>query len=204
MDKIQKINQKFYDKNASQWASTRTHTFWLEKPFKKFATFLQKGDSVVDIGCSYGFAVPLFLGIGRHLHYTGIDISKSMLKIARSRYPHLIFRYGNIADKKTLPKSKFNAFWAGAVFMHIPKEQWGQMFDNMSEILKPGGFGFFSVPERRPNEPSDIDHRYFEIFTGPVLQNILKTHGWKTLATGVLVGRTKNTDWRWYIVRLPK
>ena len=67
--------------------------------FRKFIKFFKKNDSILDIGCANAIHVPLFLGIGRKLKYEGIDTSYKFLKMARSRYPQLSFRYGDISNK---------------------------------------------------------------------------------------------------------
>ncbi len=91
-----KYIKAYYDKHAESWTLRKSDSFFQEIPFRKFEKYLKKGDSVLDIGCAGGIHVPLFLGIGRKLKYAGIDISKSMIKIAKSRYPQLSFIVGDI------------------------------------------------------------------------------------------------------------
>lgn len=116
----------FYNKNAALWSSRKTDSFHHELTFMKIISLWPEKASIIDIGCASGIHVPLFLGMGHKLRYFGIDISKAFLKIASRRYPTLTFAQGNILEKESLPKKKFDGFWAAAVLMHVPLEGWGK------------------------------------------------------------------------------
>ena len=204
MDKIQKINKEYYDKNAELWSASKTNSFYQEEPFRKFVKYLKMGNSVLDIGCSHGVHVPLFLGIGRDLKYEGLDISKKFLSISISRYPQLKFIYGDISDKKTLPNKKYDAFWAAMVLMHIPEENWSAMLDNLERLVKNGGIGYLTLPKERPYPESKIDRRHFNLFDNKKFLRIAKERKWKILNSGKLLSSNKKTEWLWYIIRLPK
>src|SRR5271154_3516948 len=133
MDKTQRTNSKWYDNNYLRWSKTHANSFFHEKRFRQFIKYFSKNSLILDIGCAYAIHAPLFLGIGRQLRYQGIDISKGMLRLAKARYPQLDFRYGDIADGKTLPKGKFDGFWAAAVLMHVPKKEWPEMLENLEK-----------------------------------------------------------------------
>ncbi len=203
MDKTQKTNKEFYDRSAEQWTASHTNSFWHENQFRAFVKMLPKGARVIDIGCASGIHVPLFLGIGRHLKYEGVDLSSKFLSIARARFPQLSFRRANILDAKTLPKNKYDAFWAVAVMQHIPLKDWPTMLTNMEKLVKKGGVGYFTVPTERPNPASKEDRRFFEFFDDAKLRAAITPRGWKVVKSGERAGRTGNALWRWYIVRLP-
>lgn len=204
MDKVQKINKDYYDNNALKWASSKTDSFKLEENFKKFIKYLKTGGSVLDIGCSNGIHVPLFLGIGRELKYEGLDISKKLLSIARSRYPQLKFRYGNIIDRATLPKKKYDGFWAAFVLMHILEENWEVMLNNFEFLIKKGGVGYLTLPEARPFPESEVDMRHFNLFNDKKFRKIAESRNWKILHFGKFLSSNKTATWLWYIVKLPK
>lgn len=201
MDKVG-ITKKTYNKLADLWAATSTNSFFHEKQFRTFIKKLKKGDRVADIGCASGIHVPLFLGIGRGFKYDGYDFSKSMLKIARSRYPQMSFNYLDISDKKTLPRKKYDAFWASAVLMHVPQGQWLDMFANLELLVKKGAYGYITMPEQRPNSRSTHDLRHFELMPGKKFVEHLKRRGWKIIKSGPMVGKN-DIPWNWFIVRLP-
>ncbi len=205
MDTVQKTHKKFYDINAQKWSDTKTNSFWHEKPFREFIKYLQPDDTVIDIGCGYGIHVPLFLGIGRHLKYEGMDISESMLELAKLRYPQLIFQLGDITDKNTLPNKKYDAFWASAVLMHVPEQDWPKMLENIEGIIKKGGYGYFTLTKLRPNPSSDTDQRHFSLLDSDALKRLLEPRGWKVIeqSVGALKSSISGIDWDWYIVKLP-
>jgi trans-aconitate methyltransferase len=195
------INKDYYNRNAEKWAVNKTDSFFHEQGFRKLLDHLKDDDSVIDIGCAYGIHVPLFLGIGRALKYEGFDISESMIKLAKSRYPQLNFFIADLLDKETLPNKKYNAFWAGAVLMHIPSEQWDNMFDNI-ETLAPSGFGYFSLPTVRPNESSDDDQRHFTLLSEEETIQYIRNRGWQLVGRGGFTSPNK-AIWKWYLVKLP-
>jgi len=164
---------------------------------------LPKRARVLDLGAASGIHVPLFLGIGRDLRYTGIDISRIFLKIAQARYPQLDFAYGDILDLKTLPKKKFDAFWIAAVLQHVPLEEWPTALSNLEKLMRRGGIGYVTVPEGRPNLETNEDQRYFELFDDKKFRATIALHKWKVVKSGELRGKPGQAIWRWYIVRLP-
>ena len=202
MDKIRDINISYYNKNAEIWAAQKTNSFFHEEGFRKFHALLKDDDSVIDIGCAYGIHVPLFLGIGRNLNYMGFDISEKMVEIARSHYPQISFGVADILSPTTLPSKKFEGFWAGAVLMHIPEEQWEGMLGNIEDLCKPGAVGYFTMPDARPHEKSNEDQRHFSIIPKERLEEMLKKRGWEFIEKGYFPQDSRSI-WHWYLVRLP-
>lgn len=195
--------KKFYNSNAQTWGERHLNSFYHEKQFKYLLNLLPKNASVLDIGCANGVHVPMFLGIGRSTKYTGIDISSSFLKVAKSRYPQLTFVEGDISDILTLPKKKFDGFFAAAVLMHVPYELWETMFENIKKITKPGGIGYIVLPTQRPNPANVKDQRHFTLLDEKQQSDYLKEIGLKIHKKGTMDGSTKTGIWRWYIVQLP-
>jgi 2-polyprenyl-3-methyl-5-hydroxy-6-metoxy-1,4-benzoquinol methylase len=193
----------YYNKNASAWTKRKTDSFHHELNFQKILSLWPEKGSIIDIGCAGGIHVPLFLGMGHKLLYYGIDISKSFLKIATRRYPTLPFSLGNILDRESLPKKKFDGFWAGAVLMHVPFENWDEMFSNIENLVKPSSFGYLSLPTERTNNDKD-DTRYFAYLSAEDQIKYIKERGWKIKRKLTLDGTSKENIWRSYIVQLPK
>lgn len=196
--------KEYYEKNFAKWTEVKTNSFHCEKPFSLFNSYLNKNGKVLDIGCAWGIHVPLFLGIGGKLRYEGMDIAQSFLKIARRRYPQLTFYQADISNAKTLPNKKYDGFWAGSVLMHIPFEQWEQMFQNIEKLTKRGAIGYLSLPTEHPSgEDAETDPRHFTILNEAEQRNFIKDRGWKVLKKGTLDGFTKESIWKWYIVQIP-
>lgn len=202
MDPKKKYIKEYYEKNAITWSAKKVDPFFHEIGFRKFEKLLKKGDRVLDIGCAYGIHLPLFLGIGEKLKYTGIDISRSMIKLAKSRYPSVDLSVADIATYK--PKKKFDAFWAAAIFMHFPEDQVDTLFGHIERIMKPGAVGYLTLPIIRPNEETQDDKRHFTFYSKEKFSALAKARGWKVLSAGGLASRGGEINWNWFLVRLPK
>lgn len=198
----QKNKPDYYNLIAKIWTSTNSNSFFHEDEFREFNSHLKTGNLVIDVGCASGVHAPLFLGLGQKLEYEGLDISDKMIEIAKSRYPQLNFFVADILDRESLPNKKYDAFWAGAVLMHVPQEQWSVMFDNLQSLVKHGSLGYFSLPTFRPSEPTEIDQRHFTLMDDKETVNFLKEKNWQVIAKGLLKTKSK-ADWRWYLVKTP-
>jgi trans-aconitate methyltransferase len=201
MRKKDNLTKDYYETHAEKWAAKKNNSFYHEKEFRLFASKFKKGDKILDIGCAYGIHVPLFLGIGKDLKYEGVDISVSFLKMAKSRYPQLSFKHADLLDEKSFPKKKYDGFWAGAVLMHIPLNEWPRMLTNIQKHMKPGAIGYVTVPQERFAE-HETDLRHFEIFDKASFKKQIGANGWKVLRTGEK-GVTTTNNWLWFLVQLP-
>ncbi len=200
-----KVTEQYYNKNFIHWTERKTNSFHHEMPFTKMMKLWPERGHILDIGCAHGIHVPLFLGIGRKLKYTGIDISKNFLKIATRRYPQLTFLKADIGNPGSLPKKKFDGFWAAAVLMHVPREQWDDTFVGITTTMKPGALGYLSLPIAHPSgTPTEGDTRHFTILNEAEQRSYITDRGWKIKASGHLDGFTSEDIWRWYIVELPQ
>ena len=134
----------------------------------------------------------------------GIDISSLFLKVAARRYPQLTFSLGNVANITTLPKLKFDGFFASAVLMHIPFPLWDTMFSNIEKITKPGAYGYVTLPIAHPSGvKNEKDLRHFTILSEAEQISYLKKRNWKIKSKGSVNGTTTANVWQWYIVTLP-
>lgn len=201
--KDQDINREYYNRKADIWSERKTNSFWHEKEFVRFHKYFKKGGKILDIGSAYGIHVPLFLGIGKDLKYEGVDISSSMLKIARKRYPQLKFNIANILKFSSLPCGQFDGFWAAAILMHIAERDWPTMMANIEKIMKSEAVGYITLPTQRPNLPTDPDQRIFSFWKPDRAKKILTQHGWQILQQGKCL-EYNNSGWWWMIVKLPK
>lgn len=200
MDSTKRYIKEYYNTYAEHWSSTKVNSFFHEIPFREFAQRLPKGSRVLDIGCAYGIHLPLFFGIGEHLHYTGIDISEEMIKLAKSRYPSADL---SVADIETYePEEKFDAFWAAAILMHIPADQVRGVFKHIESIMKPGAIGYLTLPVERMEPESETDQRHFSLYTKEDFMRLSTELGWEIVISDKIVTKA-NFNWNWYIVKLP-
>jgi SAM-dependent methyltransferase len=55
-----------------------------------------RGSSVCDVGCGFGDLAPYLHSRFEQIDYVGVDITKSVLDIARTKRPHLKFMHADI------------------------------------------------------------------------------------------------------------
>jgi SAM-dependent methyltransferase len=199
------LTKRYYNKHGrTGWTKRKTDSFYLEEQFTKISKLWPRGGTILDIGCAAGIHVPLFLGIGRHVKYHGFDISREFLKDARRRYPHLPFTEGDVSNISILKPKTFSGFWAGSVVMHVPIEYWNSMFSNIEARMKPGSYGYLSLPIMHPNaNENEGDTRHFTLLNEGQQRKFLESRKYRVVHSGKMNGFTSTNAWRWYIVQLP-
>lgn len=201
MNKIQEKNKKYYDTHAKHWTNVKTNSFFHEEQFRKFITYIPKNARVLDVGCAWGIHLPLFLGIGSELQYEGMDISKNMISIAKKRWPNQKFYLADITKKKTLPKKKYDAIWAAGILMHVPANEWPELFLNLGSLLKPNGVMYFTIPLGKIRADIKGDLRYFGYMKKNTVTSFLKENNWAVLYSKSIKSDKANHQWNWFIVR---
>lgn len=128
-----------YDAIAENFSETRERPWEGWQLLKKY---FGKGKDILDIGCGNGRAADFF----EYKSYTGIDISRNLIKIAKKtrNAKKVRFEIGNCTD---LPSSKkFDLVVAVAVFHHLPSQSLRkQALKNVHMTLKDNGIFIFSV-----------------------------------------------------------
>tara|TARA_B100000508_G_scaffold140846_2_gene143832 strand:+ start:13378 stop:14028 length:651 start_codon:yes stop_codon:yes gene_type:complete len=195
----------YYERGANRWAKTKTDSFFHEAEFQHFLDTVSPRDAkVVDLGCAGGLHVPLFLGMGRELHYTGVDLSQAFLEIAIRRYPQLSFYQGDLTECDSLPKQDFDAFWCAATFMHVPKVYMPLAAKNIGSICRPGAIGYFTLPKTHPSgDLAKDDPRHFEIMAPEEQRHLIGSFGWKIKYEAEKGGFHSPGVWQAYLVQLP-
>ena len=128
-----KTREKKYGECDSNWPVTQQY-------LKK----LRPEQRVLDVGCGSG---RLLSGLPEGVGYTGIDFSKTLLEIARGKYPDREFILGDISKKSTWESlDKYEAIFSVASLHHLPsRKQQLMVLREMKRVLKPGGAMFLSV-----------------------------------------------------------
>lgn len=199
IDKIQKKNRDFYNSKYMDWVNNKNNSFFHEKQFRLFKKLISKNAKVLDVGCAWGIHLPLFLGIGEGIKYEGIDISKRMISVAKNRWPHNKFLIGDILDKETLPNKKYDALWCAAILMHIPIDQWPNLFLNIRGLLNNKGYVYFTIPAEKLHDWVKNDPRHFSLMYKKDVYKFLKINNWKLIQSGSLKGG--NYKWNWFIAQ---
>lgn len=130
----------FYDAVAEDYAARFTDEI-TGKPldravFAAFADLVGQGEPVADLGCGPGRVTAHLASLG--LSVFGLDLSESMLAIARRENPGLRFEQGSMLELD-LPDGAL----AGAVSwyssIHTPVDELPRLFAEFHRVLAPGG-----------------------------------------------------------------
>ena len=126
-------NTSAYDEIASLFSSTREYIWKDIKPLKRFAT---KENRILDIGCGNGRLYQLFDDLSTR--FTGIDISETLINIAKEKYSEATFIVG---DMRKLPfeDGSFDIAYSIAAVHHLPPEGQQEVLQEVSRVLVPGG-----------------------------------------------------------------
>jgi ubiquinone/menaquinone biosynthesis C-methylase UbiE len=111
------------------------------KPFdrellERFAALTPKDGQVCDVGCGPGHVARYLAGFG--LDVLGLDISQSMVTVARRLNPQLDFHQGDMLRLQFADES-FNGIIAFYSLIHIDRPQVPQALAELLRVLTRGG-----------------------------------------------------------------
>jgi ubiquinone/menaquinone biosynthesis C-methylase UbiE len=105
-----------YNSIADKYSRVREKD-WREFDFL-FDKYLSIDDKVLDLGCGNGRFYPSFQK--RSVDYLGIDVSSSLIEIARIKYPEAKFEVSSI---EMMGDKVFDKVYSIAVLHHIPSQE---------------------------------------------------------------------------------
>ena len=146
----------FYDAVAEDYAD-RFPDELTGKPLDRaviaaYAEFVGAGGSVADLGCGPGRVTAHLASLG--LSVFGLDLSESMLAIARRENPGLRFEQGSMLELD-LPDGGLAGVMAWYSTIHTPVDRLPSLFAEFHRVLTPGGhllLGFQVGDEPRRHE----------------------------------------------------
>ena len=142
---------------AEKWGvySNATHL----KFIKGLLNHIPQGSTILDAACGAGRYFQMLFDEG----YTvvGIDQSGGMLGSARVKYPEIRL------DRVGLQEMTFQEAFEGIICVdaleHVSPEDWPPIFNNFHQVLKPGGYGYFSVEIAEEKDLEDAFARMKEM-----------------------------------------
>ncbi|OIJ66783.1 class I SAM-dependent methyltransferase [Streptomyces mangrovisoli] len=130
----------FYDAVAEDYAE-RFRDELARRPLERallgmFAELVGKAGPVADLGCGPGRTTGLLASLG--LDVFGLDLSESMLAIARRENPSLRFERGSMLELGLADGSLAGVVsWYSSI--HTPVERLPELFAGFHRVLAPGG-----------------------------------------------------------------
>jgi len=130
----------FYDAVAEDYATVFRDPL-AESPldravFAGFAGLVGEGAEVADLGCGPGRVTRYLASLG--LSVSGLDLSESMLAIARRENPGLRFERGSMLELD-LPDGALAGVVSWYSSIHTPVDQLPSLFTEFRRVLAPGG-----------------------------------------------------------------
>jgi SAM-dependent methyltransferase len=146
----------FYDAIAEDYAA-RFENELAARPVERailgvFAELVRGRGTVADLGCGPGRTTAHLTSLGVDVH--GLDLSESMLAIARRENPGLRFERGSMLDLD-LPDGSLAGALSWYSSIHTPVDRLPDLFAEFHRVLAPGGLlllGFQSGDEHRHHD----------------------------------------------------
>jgi ubiquinone/menaquinone biosynthesis C-methylase UbiE len=130
-------------------------------PSRKFvASLIEKGESVLDVGCGAGVGYETLSAAGLESRYVGIDSSEPSIEVAREFYPNGDFRVGNATSLLSeLGSGSFDVVLVRHVLEHLPDFE-AAMNEAICVSRRLAAFVFFLTPRALPFGVRKIDLRF--------------------------------------------
>lgn len=108
-----------------------------------FSSLLPPGGDVLDVGCGAGIPVARFL-VDAGFSVTGVDVSSSMLQLARSHVPGARFLKMDMRRLR-FDDGRFDGICAFYSLFHVPREEHLQVLIEFNRLLRQNGVLIFST-----------------------------------------------------------
>ncbi len=187
MDTVQQTIQT-YDRIAPDYCKkTRQSKVleWEQSYIKKLLSFISNSDPLIlDVGCGDGrHSILIDRNGGRAI---GIDLSKNMLKEARSLYPDGDFHEMDMR-RLSFDDNFFDGIWSSGSIYHVTKSEAGKVIREFRRVLKIDGvvtvnfkLGSGEGMEANPKSYSGFQ-RYFAYYTRDEMIDIFGSFGFEEL-----------------------
>jgi SAM-dependent methyltransferase len=198
-----------YNRIAEDWFKDHNTDTWWQSGTDRFLSLLAQGASVLDVGCGAGQKSKYISSRG--FKVTGVDLSDKMIEISKREVPEADFFVKNIYDLDSI-ENKFDAVFAQAVLLHIPRERVLEVLEKFKNKLNSSGLLYLAVKEVKPDGPNQevlkendygYDYeRFFSYFTLEEIKEYLSKTGFKVLWE--TIDKSGSTNWIQVIARLEK
>ncbi len=165
-----------YNRIAEDWHRDHQKDDWWVEGTDAFIALLGAGKSVLDVGCGAGVKSHYLASKGCQV--TGIDLSESMIAIAKREVSEADFRVLDMREVGVL-EDLYDGVFAQASLLHIPKAEAPDVIKALAAKLKPHGAIYIAVKEQRANNPSeevvtenDYGYEYSRFFSYYTLEEI--------------------------------
>ncbi|NVK40722.1 MAG: class I SAM-dependent methyltransferase [Oceanospirillaceae bacterium] len=128
----------FYEDNATEFFHA-TVDVDMTPIYEKFLPLIPHGGHILDAGCSSGRDARHFLASGYEV--TAFDASRELCELASE---HLGADVHCLRFEDVERQAPFDAVWACASLLHVPRAQLQEAFDRLVRAVKVGGVLYIS------------------------------------------------------------
>jgi SAM-dependent methyltransferase len=163
--------KRYYDEHAEAYAR-ETCNADLERVWRLLAQRVARGSLILDLGCGPGRDLAHFRKAG--FRVIGLDYSLNLLRIAVNVSGQRVV----VGDLGMPPfaTGTFDAVWAIASLLHVPRHHIGSVLPGIRRLLKPSGVFVASIREGT-GERVDERGRYFASYRRREWQTLLSDAG---------------------------
>ena len=144
-----------YDRCATDYARQRRAT--AEAELSLIAERLARGSRVLDVGCGAG--IPNSRQLANKFEVTGVDISLSMIGMAKKNVPTARFIHADVLETE-FPAASLDAIVSYYAIFHIPRQEHRELFRRFARWLRTGGLLLFTVA-RHDDGPGYTEDDFF-------------------------------------------
>lgn len=180
----------FYTDNASAYTTRGQVADSMH--LEAFLAKLQKGASILELGCGGGQDSEYMLSAGFDVHPT--DGTPEIAKAAQARLgiPVGTLLFENIDDT-----DRYDGIWANACLLHVPRPALPAIIGRIHAALKQGGV-FYASFKAGEAEGRDMFDRYYNYPSKAWLEEVYGQFGWSQVQIEAQQGSGYDklpTDW---------
>ncbi len=178
----------FATRYASEWMSTTPQQIQ-----RLVDRFFRVPGTVMDVGAGTGRDVSWLHDKG--FEVTGVDASRSLLDIAKSRNPDVSFVQESLPNLSGIADASAQFVLCSAVLMHLEKPDIPKAIRTLLRVLMPGGRVICSVRPSRETSEREHDGRLYTLISRHDLGDLFTRYGAVILASESTSDGVGGTQW---------
>jgi SAM-dependent methyltransferase len=127
--------QEIYERNAARFDAERSRRLHEHAWLDRFLDLVIEGGWVLDLGCGTGDPIAAYM-VARGFQVIGVDTSRAMLDISRSRFPAGDWRHGDMRALD-LPE-RFDGILGWNSFFHLTPDEQRATLPVLAVHMSPG------------------------------------------------------------------
>jgi ubiquinone/menaquinone biosynthesis C-methylase UbiE len=147
-----------YQKSRDENWKCRLYNKFLEVPSMIKAVGKIRGKKLLDVGCGAGVHIKNYQKMGAKCW--GIDISKTMIELAKKNCPNADFKVGSML-KLPYQNSSFDIITCSLAIDYV--ENIGKVLKEMSRVLKKGGLLYYSTESKINSSKERYENENYKI-----------------------------------------